>query len=156
MATRGTGIIITNETVNFGPSFNGDMHPTGFGLDFFFALNEVQTDVDFIKLNNSFNKMNFNYEKIMSRYQGKIDFDELSTEGVLDFNKVFKVTTDDWSYMKNLSDKTIELKLCEEKQVSIELHPGETAKFNFLRYIGKINNENVERSYKQLYVKYKA
>lgn len=135
MATRGTAILITNETVNFGPEFNGDMYPHGNGNKFMELLSEVKNNIEFIKMNNSFNKENFGYDKIMSKYQGQIEPSVISENDVLSLSKMYKsfICTSDWFFIKNIKNETVSINSAgpNNTEIKIEIRPNETVRFEF-------------------------
>lgn len=139
MATRGTAIIINDDMVNFGPEFNGDMYPHGHGDDFMKTLaTTVNDNKDFIIFNNRFNKYNFQYDKIMSCYQGKFNYDELTNdENVITIDKLFNIATSDYLFIKNLSKKQIKIEVLNENydKININVRSGETIRTNFRVFI---------------------
>lgn len=137
MATRGTAMLITNEEVLFGPEFNGDMAPKALGSRFMMDLSNVENNVEFIKMNNSFNKINHGYSNIMSRYQGKFKHDELKRDGenCLSMRKVYNELriTSDWIFIKNISNESIEIQVLDEleREFIVTIEPSETIRVYF-------------------------
>ena len=136
MATRGSAILITKNEVHFGPTFNGDMFESfkgGHIDEFANKISEVENEIDFIKANNSFNKHHHNYEKIMSRYNGKFPLNDFIDEnGELDYNKLFKITCDDYIVIKNISDNTYSVNITgSDNDELVHMFPTTTAVFNF-------------------------
>lgn len=127
-------MLITNEQVVFGPEFNGDMYPHGFGDKFMKLVSEVKDNVEFIKMNNKFNKENHGYNKIMSRYQGKFSHEEISVDGVFSIDKIFDELwiCSDWTFIKNTSDKTVKFNVfVDDVKKVIEIKSGDSVRLNF-------------------------
>lgn len=132
MGTRGTAIIIGENMTSFGPEFNGDMGPEGFGNEFLQKLSEVENNVEFIKFNNRFNKYNFGYDKIMSSYQGKFDNKELMTnDDIISVECIMRKITSDWMFIKNITPNNIKL---ETRTGIITIKKNETIRL----YFGKV------------------
>lgn len=134
MATRGTAIIITDESINFGPEFNGDMYAHGYGDEFMKKLSEVESNVDFIVFNNRFNKYNFEYDNIMSCYQGKYKHDELTNEkNILSMEKIYNIISSDYAFVKNISNKQIKMQVLDinNNEKNIIIKSGETIRVRF-------------------------
>lgn len=64
MATRGTGIVITNEKVYMSPEFNGDMYPQGLGDRFMSMLQNVKSKAEFFVMYENFGVIHFDYDPI--------------------------------------------------------------------------------------------
>lgn len=144
MATRGTAMLITNEMVQFGPEFNGDMFPKnkgGLGCDFHKMISKVENTVDFIKTNNSFNKYNHGYSNIMGRYQGKFNHEDVMENEEYSMNKIVNEIriTSDYLFVKNASQNTIIFNL-ENSNKKISVEPGG----HFRTYFGELVKKNVK------------
>lgn len=152
MATRGTAILILNDVVLMGPEFNGDMYPErngGHGDKFMKLLSDVNDNVEFIKMNNRFNKYEFGYDKIMSRYQGKYENEKFIVDNVYDVNKMVKLdgkylVTSDWMFIKNKTDKNITLK--DTKGKNVKLESGETIRLYFGQLLHDNDNHRIKES----------
>lgn len=152
MATRGTAILILNDTVLMGPEFNGDMYPKrhgGHGDNFLNLLSEVNDNVEFIKMNNRFNKYEFGYDKIMSRYQGKHDNSEFIVDNMYEVDRMVKLddkylVTSDWMFIKNKTDKRITLN--DTKGNNVRLESGETIRLYFGQLLSDNDNHRVKTS----------
>lgn len=152
MATRGTAILILNDMVLMGPEFNGDMYPGrigGHGDNFMNLLSNVNDNVEFIKMNNRFNKYEFGYDKIMSRYQGKHENEKFIVDNVYDVDRMVKLddeylVTSDWMFIKNKTDKRITLNDTNGKNVRLE--SGETIRLYFGRLLHDNDNHRVKAS----------
>lgn len=140
MATRGTAVIIGDESVNMGPEFNGDMYPHGFGNEFMKLLSNVETDIEFIIFNNRFNKYNFEYREIMKSYQGKYSNEELMDNGIYTMRKIYDNVTSDWVFVKNITSKSVKIQVLddyknvdtdEQKTRNISVRPGEVIRVYF-------------------------
>lgn len=133
MAIRGTAMIINEDTISIGPEFNGDMYPHGHGDQFIKNLSEVTTPVEFVKFNNSFNKHNFGYDKIMSCYQGELENEEIIKDGKYSMNLIISKNgawvTSDWLFIKNITSKQI--KLVDRKGKIINVSSNETIRLYF-------------------------
>ena len=128
MATRGTAMLITNEEVLFGPEFNGNMFPNGYGDRFMEMFEDIENNPDFIKMNNQFNKRYFGYDKIMSNYQGKFNHEDLQEDGVFTANKIYNGVpniTSDWIFVKNATDNDIMFTVSlKDENYTIGISPG--------------------------------
>ena len=152
MATRGTAILILNDMVLMGPEFNGDMYPErigGHGDNFMNLLSDVNDNVEFIKMNNRFNKYEFGYDKIMSRYQGKHENEKFIVDNVYDVDRMVKLddeylVTSDWMFIKNKTDKRITLNDTNGKNVRLE--SGETIRLHFGELLHDNDNHRVKAS----------
>lgn len=152
MATRGTAILILNDTVLMGPEFNGDMYPArfgGHGDNFMNLLSDVNDNVEFIKMNNRFNKHEFGYDKIMNCYQGKHENKKFIVDNVYDVDRMVKLddeylVTSDWMFIKNKTDKRITLNDTNGKNVRLE--SGETIRLYFGELLYDNNNHRVKAS----------
>lgn len=133
MATRGTAVLIDENNVYLGPEFNGDMYPHGYGDEFMKLLSEVTDHVDFIKFNNSFNKRNFQYDKIMSSYQGKLNHDDIKNDELFSMEKLYNIVTSDWVFVKNVTNEKIKFKVLKpngDEQI-LHVNPNQTFRVHF-------------------------
>lgn len=152
MATRGTAILILNDVVLMGPEFNGDMYPErngGHGDNFMKLLSDVNDNVEFIKMNNRFNKYEFGYDKIMSRYQGKYENEKFIVDNVYDVDRMVKMddeylVTSDWMFIKNKTDKHITLK--DTSGENVRLESGETIRLYFGELLHDNDNHRIKAS----------
>lgn len=153
MATRGIAVLIDNEHIHFGPSFNGDMFGEefgGLGDEFMRKILDVENVVDFIKANNSFNKHNHGYDKIMSRYKGKFDLNDFLIEGQLVIPKIVdKTDYNDFVFIKNITDQDFICKFTGETDEGgfeldefVCIHPGQVARFYFSDYEDSLSKED--------------
>ena len=60
--TRGKFVLITEDQVYISIEFNGDMYPSGHGIEVMNRLKKVHTPDDFISEVTGFNKENFQYK----------------------------------------------------------------------------------------------
>ena len=60
--TRGKFVLITEDQVHISIEFNGDMYPSGYGIEVMNRLKKVYTSDDFISGVTEFNKENFQYK----------------------------------------------------------------------------------------------
>lgn len=128
--TRGMIYAICDELVLCSLQFNGDMYPSGYGLEIITLLQkskkllEVQRAIEkFNKEHHNYNEKVWNLEKRDIYFQGVTQFSIINKKGITDFVQVGNNAIDvsdgsdegpgfnwtDWNFIKNLSTNTVTL-----------------------------------------------
>ena len=129
--TRGTFYLITATGLIASTEFNGDMYPKGYGDEAMAALSRVNKEEDFTKELLEFNKLLHKYPEDEVSETYPIQLGEV-TEVVFDNNTY----TSDWTFFKNLTDKTIIFKSYRDMgdPKTLGLEPNAIIRFNFGGY----------------------
>jgi len=127
---------VDNNSVTSSSEFNGDMYSDGFGDDVLTGLAYDVTDFNsFVKFVENFNSENFGYEEELIYDVTHIFFDN-DEKTLIDFrNDYFKRFGSDYIFIKNNSDKNIEI-IDAKNGKHFTIESGHTRRFNF----GHVNN----------------
>lgn len=133
--TRGTGYLITDDTIYFHDEFNGDMYPDGYGVDFIKMLSKT-TAKNFDKKLNDWNSSNHNYEDFKTIKMSLKEFKPvlrvlgMNEHLLLNFNEdYYNWFFSDWIFIKNASPYKISVWTKDNKKVVIR--KGATYAFHF-------------------------
>jgi len=99
--TRGKFVLITEDQVYISIEFNGDMYPSGHGIEVMNRLKKVHTPDDFISEVTGFNKENFQYKDKLIYTESLAWFKKFKDFRIDYFDHWFS----DWLYFKNVSGK---------------------------------------------------
>lgn len=134
--TRGTGYLVTENSIFYHDEFNGDMYPDGYGLSFIKMISRTNTK-NFNRNVKRWNKNNHDYSGFktytmpLSKFK---PFAKWKEEISLDFNKkYFDWFFSDWVFIKNASLLPIKVKTDKSTTFDMEILPGETRAFSFGR-----------------------
>ena len=134
--TRGTGYLVTENSIFYHDEFNGDMYPEGNGLNFIKMMSRT-TPKNFNRNVKRWNKNNHNYSGFQTYSMPLSEFKPFfaNTKIIsLDFNKkYFDWFFSDWVFIKNASLLTIKVKTDKSTGFNMEILPGETRAFSFGR-----------------------
>jgi len=138
--TRGTGYLITNDSIYYHDEFNGDMYRDGHGENFILMLDKTIPE-NFQKMLQDWNANNHNYNEFETYKK------QLISPDFMDYIKVGEVITinfninyfthwfSDWIFIKNGLDK--ELHIITRSDIdgvagqTIIIKPDETHAFYF-------------------------
>ena len=134
--TRGSLYLICNELIIESIEFNGDMYPDGHGQDVIKAFEDIETANDFRIAVEKFNKEKHGYTDISSLTRPIKRCDYMTGDKVVMteenyFDKFFS----DWTFWKNISDKTVKIKTKDSSKL-ITLLPNEQVAIRFGSYEG--------------------
>jgi hypothetical protein len=132
--TRGTGYLVTENSISYHDEFNGDMYPDGYGLSFIKMISKT-TPKNFNATVKRWNKNNHDYSDFKTHSMPLSKFKPFSAWKhalSLDFNvKYFDWFFSDWVFIKNASQLPIKVKTNKSTGFNMEILPGETRAFSF-------------------------
>jgi hypothetical protein len=133
--TRGTFYLICEGLVIESIEFNGDMYPSGHGRKAIKMLEDVETANDFRLGIEKFNKEeHHNYQDIESLTFPRKTKDYIKSDKILmNSETYFEKFFSDWTFFKNISEKTITIHPREGKKL-ITLKPMEQVAISFGHY----------------------
>ena len=132
--TRGTLYLICNELIIESIQFNGDMYPSGHGQEVIKALEEIENANDFRIAVERFNKENHRYENVESLTSPeKRSYYMTGDKVVMTEDNYFEKFFADWTFWKNISDKTVKIKTKDSSKL-ITLLPNEQVAINYGHY----------------------
>lgn len=126
--TRGTLFLITDNLIIESIEFNGDMYPEGHGQHIISGLEKIENVADFKSFVEKFNKENHNYTTDEVVFPRERDFYGSKTI-VMSDEEYFRKFGSDWTFWKNISDKSVTIKTRENK--NIVLKPSEQVAISF-------------------------
>ncbi len=138
--TRGTAYLITDKQLYYSDEFNGEMYPSGYGKDFLRLVNNTTVE-SFKNDMKNFNDSHHNYENFETCEIPLSKWDIIKSNKTINIDmtdRYFEFFFSDWIFFKNLSTKTIKLKVEDKTQLGyvnfITVKIGESVAVNFGSY----------------------